>query len=296
MDEFSRNAQQLCELYGITSKDTEYIQRLKPIAMKALPQMVESWYKWLRSTPEFYEYFSDPSTLERVQKMQFGFWEQFFDAQIDGGYIESRRKVGEVHARIGLSQEIYLAGVDHFLSLFVEMLLKVKDWSAEDINEARRGLNKMVHMDMTIIVQSYESIVNQKITAQSKTLMAMSTPVTQIWEGLLLLPVVGLIDSRRAQDIMDNTLSQISTHHAQSFILDISGVAVVDTAVANHLIKITKATKLMGCECIISGLSPAVAQTIVELGIDVGTIKTTANLRSAIEIAFDKLNMKIIKQ
>ncbi|OHX64771.1 protoglobin domain-containing protein [Flammeovirga pacifica] len=295
MDEFSRNAQQLCELYGITPEDTEFIQKLKDIALAGLPDMVDSWYVWLKSTPEFYEFFSDPSTLERVQKMQFSFWEQFFTANIDGSYIESRRKVGEVHARIGLSQEIYLAGVDHFLSLFVDMLSTI-DWSQQDLNKARRALNKMVHMDMTIIVQSYESIVNQKITAQSKTLMAMSTPVTQIWEGLLLLPVVGLIDSRRAQDIMDNTLTQISTNHAQSFILDISGVAVVDTAVANHLIKITKATKLMGCECIISGLSPAVAQTIVELGIDVGTIKTTANLRAAIEIAFDKLNMKIIKQ
>ncbi|NLR91998.1 MULTISPECIES: protoglobin domain-containing protein [Flammeovirga] len=295
MDDFTRNAQQLCELYGITEQDTNYIHQLKDTALKALPGMIESWYNWLKSTPEFFEYFADTNTLERVQRMQLGFWEQFFDADIDGDYVKSRRKVGEVHARIGLSQEIYLAGVDHFLSLFVEMLGTL-DWSHSDLNLARRALNKMVHMDMTIIVQSYENIVNQKITAQSKTLMAMSTPVTQIWDGILLLPVVGLIDSRRAQDIMDNTLDQISNHNAQSFILDISGVAVVDTAVANHLIKITKATRLMGCECIISGLSPAVAQTIVELGIDVGTIKTTSNLKAAIQIAFNKLNMKIVKQ
>ncbi|NME69648.1 protoglobin domain-containing protein [Flammeovirga aprica] len=295
MEVISRNATQLCDLYGITEIDINALHDFKPVAIEEIPKMVESWYKWLKTTAEFQEYFADPSTLHRVQKLQLSFWEEFFDADINDQYVATRKSVGEVHARIGLSQEIYLAGVDHFLSLFIEILL-AQDWDREKIDRIRRALNKIVHMDMTIIVQSYEHVVNQKITAQSKTLMAMSTPVTQLWDGLLLLPVVGLIDSRRAQDIMDNTLNHISQHHAQSFILDISGVAVVDTAVANHLIKITKATKLMGCECIISGLSPAVAQTIVELGIDVGTIKTTANLKAAIEIAFEKLNMKIVKQ
>ncbi|MBD0400683.1 protoglobin domain-containing protein [Flammeovirga sp. EKP202] len=295
MEVISRNATQLCDLYEITKEDIEAVREFKPVAIDKIPEMVDSWYKWLKTTAEFQEYFADPLTLHRVQKLQLSFWEEFFDANINDQYVSSRKSVGEVHARIGLSQEIYLAGVDHFLSLFIEILL-AQDWDNAKINKVRRALNKIAHMDMTIIVQSYEHVVNQKITAQSKTLMAMSTPVTQLWDGLLLLPVVGLIDSRRAQDIMDNTLNHISQHHAQSFILDISGVAVVDTAVANHLIKITKATKLMGCECIISGLSPAVAQTIVELGIDVGTIRTTANLKAAIGIAFQKLNMKIVKQ
>ena len=120
--------------------------------------------------------------------------------------------------------------------------------------------------------------------------MEMSTPVTQIWEGILLLPLVGLIDSKRAQDIMNASLAKIAETQARSFILDISGVGVVDTAVANHLIKVTQATRLMGCECAISGVSPAIAQTIVELGIDVGEVKTTANMRDALSIAFSTLD------
>ena len=146
---------------------------------------------------------------------------------------------------------------------------------------------------MTIIIQSYEQLSNETIAAQSKALMEMSTPVTQIWNGILLLPVVGIIDSKRAQDIMNATLKKISETQARSFILDISGVAVVDTAVANHLIKITKATRLMGCESTISGVSPAIAQTIVDLGIDVGKIKTTANMKAALAGAFEKLGMEI---
>jgi len=103
-----------------------------------------------------------------------------------------------------------------------------------------------------------------------------------------MLPVVGIIDSRRAQDIMAAMLAKIAETRSRVIILDISGVAVVDTAVANHLIKITKATRLMGCECTISGVSPAIAQTIVELGIDVGDVKTTATLQDSLVDAFKR--------
>lgn len=295
MDNELRNAEQLVQLYEITNEDLECIKKLKKESDKRMPEMISSWYLWLSSTPEYEEYFSEKNTRERVQELQLKFWNQFFLSEISDEYVEARRKVGEVHARIGLSLEIYLAGVDHFLSLFVNMLSELK-LDSKMFNASRRALNKMTHLDMTIIVQSYERVIHDKIAAQSKSLISMSTPVTQIWSGLLLLPVVGLIDSRRAQEIMDNTLKIIAKSHAQCFILDISGVAIVDTAVADHLIKITKATKLMGCECVISGLSPAIAQTMVELGIDVGNVRTTANLKAAIEIGFSKLNMMIVEK
>jgi rsbT co-antagonist protein RsbR len=124
--------------------------------------------------------------------------------------------------------------------------------------------------------------------------MEMSTPVTQLWTGILMLPVVGIIDSKRAQDVMNAMLTSIAESQARNFILDISGVAVVDTAVANHLIKITKASALMGCSCIISGISPAIAQTIVELGIEVGTVETTATMKDALGSAFRKLGLRLV--
>ena len=118
-----------------------------------------------------------------------------------------------------------------------------------------------------------------------RAVQLMSTPVTPIWEGILLLPLVGVLDSMRAADIMKKSLSMISETRAKVFVLDISGVATVDTAVANQLIKITKATRLLGCHAIVSGLSPAIAHTIVELGVDVESIRTTATLRDAFETA-----------
>ena len=116
-----------------------------------------------------------------------------------------------------------------------------------------------------------------------RTLTEMSTPVTPIWDEILLLPLVGVVDSTRTDDVMRKSLAKINESEARIFILDISGVPMVDTAVANQLIKITKATRLMGCETIISGLSPSIAQTMVDLGVEVGQIRTTATLRDALK-------------
>jgi rsbT co-antagonist protein RsbR len=130
------------------------------------------------------------------------------------------------------------------------------------------------------------------IAQQSRSLVDMSTPIAGLWDGILMLPIVGILDSRRAQDIMQRMLEQVAEKEAVVFILDISGVAVVDTAVANHLIRMTKAARLMGCETIVSGLSPSVAQTIVELGIEVGEMRTTGNLRDALREAFDRVGVE----
>ena len=287
-----RSAKELKELFEINDEFLQTLKKLRPTAMENMDKMLDNWYQWIKGLPEYEEFFPDTNILERVKKQQHKFWDAFFSGVLDEEYLKIRRRLGATHARIGLPLDTFFIGADYFLTLFVDMI-KEMDMTQEEMDHTRRVINKMTHLDMTIIVQAYEELINQGIAAQSKTLMEMSTPVTQIWNGILLLPLVGIIDSKRAQDIMNSTLAKISETQARAFILDISGVAVVDTAVANHLIKITKATRLMGCESTISGVSPAIAQTIVDLGIDVGSVKTTANMRAALLSAFEKMGMEI---
>ncbi len=136
---------------------------------------------------------------------------------------------------------------------------------------------------------SYE----ERLQEQSRQ---MSTPTIKLWDGVLVLPVIGVVDSLRAQLMMESMLNKIVETSAKVILLDIQGVAAVDTAIANHLIKITKATRLMGCECILSGISPAVAQTIIQLGIDmVDSITTKSTLSDGLAEAFRILNMKVQK-
>lgn len=133
----------------------------------------------------------------------------------------------------------------------------------------------------------------QKLREQSKTIQEISTPAIKLWDKIVVLPVVGVVDSLRAQQMMTAMLNKITETSSKVIILDIQGVAAVDTAVANHLIKITKATKLMGCRCIISGISPAVAQTLVHLGIDLGEVVTNSTLQDALQDAFAMLNYEV---
>lgn len=131
-------------------------------------------------------------------------------------------------------------------------------------------------------VVKFASDITVEVQKRSLAMLEMSTPVTKIWDGVLFAPIVGIVDSKRSVDIMNKALSSIADTRASTLLLDIGGVAVVDTAVANHLIKIAKAAVLMGCKTIISGISPAIAQTIAELGIDLGAIQTTSTIESAL--------------
>jgi anti-anti-sigma regulatory factor len=130
---------------------------------------------------------------------------------------------------------------------------------------------------------------------QQKLIMEMSTPVMQLWDNILLLPVVGLVDSKRVQLIMETALQKILDYQAKLLILDIQGVPAVDSAVANHLIQITKATRLMGCTSIVTGISPEISQALVNLGIDLGNIQTQATLKDGVSFSLANLGMKLHK-
>jgi rsbT co-antagonist protein RsbR len=135
-----------------------------------------------------------------------------------------------------------------------------------------------------------------KLQEQSRTILEISTPAIKLWDRIIVLPVVGVIDSLRAQQMMEAMLNKIMQTSSKVIILDIQGVMAVDTAVANHLIKITKATKLMGCRCIISGISPAVSQALVQLGIELGDVVTNSTLQDALADAFHMLNLEVVKK
>ena len=119
------------------------------------------------------------------------------------------------------------------------------------------------------------------------------TPVTILWEKILMLPITGVIDSKRAQEIMETILGKIEETQARIIILDILGVATVDSAVANHLLKITKATQLMGCTCIITGISPVISQILVHLGVELRDVVTRVTLKDGLEVAFNVLNLEV---
>jgi rsbT co-antagonist protein RsbR len=158
------------------------------------------------------------------------------------------------------------------------------------------SVNKLIDSLSIITFETYIKGREEVILRQTDEITEISTPVIRVWEGVLALPIIGTLDSARTQTVMENLLQEIVTTGSSIAILDISGVPTVDSLVAQHLIKTVSATRLMGAECIISGIRAEIAQTIVHLGIDLSNIKTKATLASALKLAFSMLNVEVIKR
>ena len=141
----------------------------------------------------------------------------------------------------------------------------------------------------------YQRSREEVIARQQEEMLELSTPVITIWDGVLALPVIGTLDSARTQVVMENLLQRIVTTGAGIAIIDITGVPTVDTVTAQHLLKTVAAARLMGADCIISGIRPQIAQTIVHLGVDLGDVQTKATLADAFALALKRLNLSVEK-
>ncbi len=137
-------------------------------------------------------------------------------------------------------------------------------------------------------VKAYQKSREEVINRQQREMLELSTPVVKLWDGILALPMIGTLDSARTQVVMENLLQKVVETGAQIAILDITGVPTVDTLVAQHLLKTVTALRLMGAECIISGVRPQIAQTIVHLGVDLQGVTTKANLADALALALKR--------
>jgi rsbT co-antagonist protein RsbR len=145
-------------------------------------------------------------------------------------------------------------------------------------------------------VKSSQRAREEVINRQQQELLELSTPVVKLWDGILALPMIGTLDSARTQIVMESLLQKIVDTESQIAILDITGVPTVDTLVAQHLLKTVTALRLMGAECIISGVRPQIAQTIVHLGVDLQGVITKASLADALALAMKRIGVSVTRQ
>lgn len=162
---------------------------------------------------------------------------------------------------------------------------------AEEIWNTTELLDKLGMHTFEVFQKSREDV----IARQQQEMLELSTPVIQLWEGILGLPLIGTLDSARTQIVMQNLLEAIVERSADLAIIDITGVPTVDTLVAQHLLKTVAAARLMGADCIISGIRPQIAQTIIHLGVDLSTVVTKASLADAFQLALRKRDLTVAR-
>ena len=164
-----------------------------------------------------------------------------------------------------------------------------KDTSnADEFFRAVTSVTLLLDRLSLLTVEAFIATREELIARQQQELLELSTPVVKLWEGVLALPIIGTLDSARTQVVMENLLQTVVATNSKFAIIDITGVPTVDTLVAQHLLKTITAARLMGAECIISGVRPQIAQTIVHLGIDLSQVITKAKLSDAFALALQR--------
>ena len=167
---------------------------------------------------------------------------------------------------------------------------------ADGLGEALWSTTELLDKLGLHTIKSFQASREEVIGRQQTELLELSTPVVKLWDGILALPMIGTLDSARTQIVMESLLQKIVETESQIAIIDITGVPTVDTLVAQHLLKTVTALRLMGADCIISGVRPQIAQTIVHLGVDLQGVTTKANLADALALALKRSGITYTKQ
>ncbi|GAA2228908.1 STAS domain-containing protein [Streptomyces nogalater] len=213
------------------------------------------------------------------------------------GFIPVRDQLGrmtQTRARAG-STASQIADEVAGLRVPVMELLREEfaDPTAPQAQEAALALTLLLGTLRLVVMETALDANAELIERQRQQLLEVATPVIKLWEGTVAVPLIGTLDSARSQVVMESLLEAIVEQRARYAILDITGVPTVDSLVAQHLMKTVAAARLMGAECIVSGIRPAIAQTIVQLGIDLGSVLTRSSLADALAYALGKQGIEV---
>ncbi|MGX1546196.1 STAS domain-containing protein [Streptomyces adustus] len=208
---------------------------------------------------------------------------------------EQLARMAASRARAGLGTAQVSREVDALRPPVVDLL-------AADLADAPTGRLRECESALTVLLGTLRLVVLETalsegealIDRQRLQLLEVATPVIKLWDGIVAVPLIGTLDSARSQVVMETLLEAVVDQQARYAILDITGVPTVDSLVAQHLMKTVAAARLMGAECVVSGIRPAIAQTIVHLGLDLGTVVTRASLADALAHALHRLGADIV--
>ncbi|MET8027251.1 STAS domain-containing protein [Streptomyces avermitilis] len=216
------------------------------------------------------------------------------------GFAAVREQLGRTAAarsRAGASADQIADEVSALRPSITELLnADLSDAPDEDARELLITLTVLLGTLRLVVLETVLTAGERLIERQRLQLLEVATPVIKLWTGIVAVPLIGTLDSARSQVVMESLLDAVVAQQARFAILDITGVPTVDSLVAQHLMKTVAAARLMGAECIVSGIRPAIAQTIVHLGIDLGTVITRASLADALGYALHRQGAVIVDQ
>ncbi|MCW1933917.1 protoglobin domain-containing protein [Pararhodobacter zhoushanensis] len=268
--------------FDLGQVDRDQAARLGPISDQVADQIIEEFYAHILRFDNAAQKFTSKGQIEQVKAGQKKYFTDLISAEFDDAYVADRRRIGGIHEVAGITPTLYIGSYAYYLHRLGTL---IGDMMAEDPATAFRlflSLAKIAHFDMALALETYVETREATIERQQRLMSELPTPVLKLKQGLLLIPVVGMLDRSRARSLTVSLLEGIRQFHARAVVLDITGVADVDSSVANHLIQSMQAARLMGARSILTGVSSDVAQSLVKIGVIGADLNTAGDLESGI--------------
>jgi rsbT co-antagonist protein RsbR len=277
------------------AEDIKRLTGIGDLARRYADDVIEDFYRHLLSFENTRAYFDDPQLLERVKSMQKDYFLRLTQGDYDLDYARDRLRIGGTHERIRLPIKAYLGMYNLYLRSVAARLVDAFKKNPADAWATFLSLMKLTFLDIGLAIDTYIYSRERTIREQQEAIQELPTPVLPFREGLLIVPIIGLIDSQRARQLTEQLLGSIRANRAKVVVIDITGVQSVDSRVANHIVQTIEAARLMGARVIVAGISPEIAQTMVTIGIDLGRISTVGDLLSGIERAEQMLGYVVTR-
>lgn len=283
------------QIVGLTQADVTRIATVRELVLARIDDYASAFFQHLAKLDEARTLLQNPALLERAKRLKTEHLHGLVSGEYDAQYVEQRIELGLVYAAAGLDNRAFLGA---FLSLVKHLgidIMQHADQSPIDAFEAFMSLQKVAFFDIGLIVDVLVAQRERVIRQQQEAIRELSTPVLQLRDRLLLLPIIGVIDTYRARLITENLLESIRINRARMVVMDITGVATIDSRVANHILQTVTAARLMGAKVIVTGISAPVAQSLVSLGIELGGLDTVNDLQGGIEFAERSLGYTVVQ-
>src|SRR2546423_3396758 len=289
------NIERRKKIVGFEASDLPRIAAIRDLVTQHTDDYVTTFFNHLSGLDDARSLVASRAIVERARQLKRDHLVAMVQGEYGMRYVEQRIELGTLYAKAGLDARVFLGAFHQLLKHIGSAVMKQLDRKPVDGFENFMSLKKIAFFDIGLIVDILVFERERVIRQQQEAIRELSTPVLQIRERLLLLPIIGVIDSQRARLITDSLLRSIRTNRAKVVVMDVTGVATIDSKVANHLIQTVTAARLMGAQVIVTGLSSEVAQSLVVLGVDLAKLNTAGDLQGGIEEAERLLGYQTIR-
>ena len=277
--------QRRLKFVGFGSSDVKRVLALRDLIVHHAAEYTASFFDYLRAIDEAAPLVNDRATLEAARRLKIEHLKGMTTGEYGPSYVEERLNLGMLYALAGLDPRVFLGAYHHLMGTVGFRVMEEYQRRPAEGFANFMALQKIAFFDLSLIVDVIVLERERVIRQQQEAIRELSTPVMQVRERLLILPIIGALDGQRVRQLTQHLLDTIRARRAKVVVMDVTGVPRVDAAVANHLVQTVSAARLIGATTVVTGLSAQLSAAFIALGVDMTALNTAGDLQGGIEQA-----------